>query len=76
MTFAILPIAEKLLGSLATIAAGAADSASSVDVPKASAAADTTDFTRALDGLDQTAGAAKSHFGAHVVGKGAESAAG
>jgi len=75
MTFAI-PIAEKLLGSLATTATSAADPASSVDARKTSAAADTADFTRALDGLDQTAGAAKSRYSAHVVGKGAESAAG
>jgi len=75
MTFAI-PIAEKLLGALATIATGAADSASSVDARKTSVAADTTDFTRALDGLDHTAGAAKAHCSAHAVGKGAESAAG
>jgi len=60
---AAIPIAEKILAGLATIAAGAPDATSGVDARK-TGAADATDFAKTLDQLDQTAAAKRPNHAA------------
>jgi len=72
MIFAI-PLAEKVLAGLATVAAGAG-AASSVEARKPDAA-DAADFAKALDRLDQNGAAAPQH-GTHAAGRSAPPVAG
>jgi hypothetical protein len=62
---AALPLVGKILGDLATSAAGAAAAPQDADTKKVNGAANALDFDQTVDNLAQPAGAATPPHGAH-----------